>query len=500
MRKFFKFKKKIQNWKNRDLTFEGKKLLLNSYILSSISYLSDIYTEHVPSKFVKETKELIRDFLFNGKTWRISQKNLGLSKPHGGIILKDLDNYIECKRLKWIMKIHFSPECKWNAYGKHYLTCLDQAYGVENFLLQCTSLKGINIKLPSFYQLCIQAWTACLGKQSVVITKEDVLQQNIFGNASVCYKKQSIFYPNWSKSDILTVFDIWDPHRNNWKQGNVIFDILKIKRNWIAEYNKIKVCIPKAWKQILVDNGHLANEPKSILCLKNVKLNHDNIKINNIDVNYKKVKEKDLYHLCLYPIELPQCVNAWKRILQCELKIVDVFSNCNHIIYHRKGLDFHWKTLHRSIYSEEKLRIMHKSNGICKVCNTEPETICHLLFDCQNVKPLWLKINDLLISATGEDYQIKVKNVILGFDKNTITDSDDVRIIYNFVIIIVKWNIWKHRNNVKFGSTTVQNTEWLYKQITQSCSSEIEKICNSYKYNKCGVELKSYLCDIKDLL
>ena len=191
--KIFQIPKKVQKWKNRDLTFEGKKILINSYILSSISYLTDIYTEHVPSKFLKETKDLIRDFLFHGKTWRISQTNLGLSKSHGGILLKDLDNYIESKRLKWIIKIHFSPVSKWNTLGKHFLKCLDETYEIENFILQCTNLKGVESRIPNFYKICIKTWSECLHKQSQVTTKNDVLKQNIFGNREIICKKQSIF-------------------------------------------------------------------------------------------------------------------------------------------------------------------------------------------------------------------------------------------------------------------------------------------------------------------
>ena len=52
MKKFFKFKKKLNSWSNRDLTLEGKKLLINSYIMSSMSYLVDLYPNNIPSNFI----------------------------------------------------------------------------------------------------------------------------------------------------------------------------------------------------------------------------------------------------------------------------------------------------------------------------------------------------------------------------------------------------------------------------------------------------------------
>ena len=109
MKKFFKFKSKVDKWKYRDLTIEGKKLLINSYIMSSISYLADIYSHKIPDKYIKETKSLICKFLWKGKSWRISQANLGMRKVHGGQELKDLDTFFESKKNKWVVKTHFSP-------------------------------------------------------------------------------------------------------------------------------------------------------------------------------------------------------------------------------------------------------------------------------------------------------------------------------------------------------------------------------------------------------
>ena len=52
--------------------------------MSSLSYLIEIYPDHIPEKFIKDTRVLIRDFLWKAKIWRISQKNLGLQKKARG--------------------------------------------------------------------------------------------------------------------------------------------------------------------------------------------------------------------------------------------------------------------------------------------------------------------------------------------------------------------------------------------------------------------------------
>ena len=64
MRKFAKFKNKIAMLKKCYLTLERKKLVINSYIISSVSYLVNVYTDHIPKAFIKQIKELIIDFLW----------------------------------------------------------------------------------------------------------------------------------------------------------------------------------------------------------------------------------------------------------------------------------------------------------------------------------------------------------------------------------------------------------------------------------------------------
>ena len=53
-RKFAIFKNKITMFKKHDLTLEGEKNVITSYITSSMSYLVDAYTDHIP-KFWNRT-------------------------------------------------------------------------------------------------------------------------------------------------------------------------------------------------------------------------------------------------------------------------------------------------------------------------------------------------------------------------------------------------------------------------------------------------------------
>ena len=201
LQKFTKFKSKIALWEKRDLTLEGKKLIINAYIMSSLLYLIDIYTTNIPKDFIRNTKDLIRDFLWNGKKWKISQKTIALRKEHGGIELQDLDNLIVCKKIKWLLKIHFSESSMWNTYGKYCLGRLDRMYDVKDFLMNCTNTSGLNSSLPKFYEVCLEAWQ-CIQRKNEVTKRDQILEQNLFGNHNITQNKQSLFLSNWAESGI----------------------------------------------------------------------------------------------------------------------------------------------------------------------------------------------------------------------------------------------------------------------------------------------------------
>jgi hypothetical protein len=57
-KKFSKFKNIITQWSKRDLTLQGKKVLLNAYVFSGIGYLLEMYPHRIPMNFATKIKDL----------------------------------------------------------------------------------------------------------------------------------------------------------------------------------------------------------------------------------------------------------------------------------------------------------------------------------------------------------------------------------------------------------------------------------------------------------
>ena len=145
------------------------------------------------------------------------------------------------------------------------------------------------------------------------------------------------------------------------------------------------------------------------------------------------------------------------------------------------------------MYSEEKLRVMGKSDGICKTCNSCNETLCHT-YKYSNLMLFWEKLRDFISLITCCHLQISLEEVILGIDKSF--KDPCVRLVSNFIIFIAKWSIWLNRNNVKFNGSPVKNYERLYKEVLQKCSFQIETIRQSRKWLTCDTRVKNMLDSI----
>ena len=195
-----------------------------------------------------------------------------MDKQHGGLGMVDLNAFINAKYIKWIQRICMDDVSEWNSIRKFYLKGLDEQFNEDNFLLTCSSIIGMpSIRLPIYYWNCLAARCTLISKTEPG-NKEEILNQNIFGNDQIGVTKkegrrtikQSLFYSNWAKSGIKTINDIWDNTENNWLPSKDILVKLTNKSNWMVEWLCIKKAIPQVWKQILMSKDVIEQEDEKL--------------------------------------------------------------------------------------------------------------------------------------------------------------------------------------------------------------------------------------------
>lgn len=111
---------------------------------------------------------------------------------------------------------------------------------------------------------------------------------------------------------------------------------------------------------------------------------------------------------------------------------------------------FWWRVCRNSLASRENLfRRRCASSNICPVCESKPETIEHLLFDCEWAKTIWFSFNIRVFGDLGGNTSA-IKWTADMVDKMPGGGSH-----VHGKIVTIAWNVWKRRNEVVFRKTRV---------------------------------------------
>lgn len=180
---------------------------------------------------------------------------------------------------------------------------------------------------------------------------------------------------------------------------------------------RLKQSIPRDWLQLL-SNDDIVEDATYYESTRQLHLTENAIILNNSEIELEKLKTRDIYYQCLYPIKIPKFIESWETILETEISWKEIFKILDKTFQGNKQKQLHWKIIHRAIYSETKLAGMGKSNGICKLCNLELEDITHLFFRCRNIKNIWGDIESLILEKTGVKAKLDICNVLFGVNEN----------------------------------------------------------------------------------
>ena len=131
-----------------------------------------------------------------------------------------------------------------------------------------------------------------------------------------------------------------------------------------------------------------------------------------------------------WSLEFPNLVPfQWKKIhnipRQCKMNA--------RIVY------FQYQITHRSLVTNQKLRMFGiKDNENCETCGI-PETITHLLYDCPFAYDIWVSVERWVRNSVHSEVHMDKTSILLCNPLNEI--------VTNCIILIVKHEIYKHKWN-----------------------------------------------------
>ncbi len=156
---------------------------------------------------------------------------------------------------------------------------------------------------------------------------------------------------------------------------------------------------------------------------------------------------KDIYKTL---IEYDIIKSRGKQI--CEIRLYEVYLEMyrkQHCV-DRKIRDFDWKCIQDAVNTEVRMINYEYSNGKCKFCEIEDDTIEFLLYDCDILDGIWEQVEGKLNDA-NITLKIQFWDIILGVTKSNNKGLDtNNRHKVNKVISTVKWMIWKQRYSLRY--------------------------------------------------
>ncbi len=452
-------------WKARNLSYTGKVHIIKSIGLSNILYSSNMISSE--DKHIKELEHILWTFLWDDKRISVPKDIVFLPRNKGGLNMADVHTMLKVQKIRWIIRILSSTDAAWKVLPLKYITCLDKKYGIDFFLLKIDDCIDIinECKIPDFYKACILSFQE-LGVKGKVRSPHD--NEIIWGNAHCKFNGKTLHFPHWSKSGIQCISDIIV---NGDVQDNVIYDKLYRKAGFLFEIRTVRQAIPDEWKENV-------NRNKKVVCCNSDTILSTKYRLpGGKEKCLKDLTSKDIYNI-LMSTNTPHM--KYKQYWECKLNKEIDFSlwfqiNFANKITPRKCLDFNWKIFYGQINTENKMKYMKLSDGICKLCKKEGENVEHILLSCGENYKCWDMIN-VFIQKICKDIVIDRNEILSG-----VLQKGHVYEIINMVLSIARWVIWKRRciNRYENEYIDIKRLQlWICTEIRQHCTI----VNKNYKY------------------
>ena len=368
-----KAKNVINIWQRRSLSIIGKVLIVNSLVASLFVYVLQC-TVTPDVTFFDMVDKMIRKFLWNNKRDKIKLVLLQADRKLGGLNLVNLREKCKALKIAWIFRE--------NGYVQEVLaSAVPESLGT---LFWDCCLYGKHVKLyvagsvPRFWMEVIWEWFEFQRQERLnQCDIADYASQLLWCNSQILVEGQPILFNKCVDSSLLYVRDLIG---NDGKTKSY----LELSTNYCItwwEYVTIVHAIPNNWKKAFHDKDlewapwpttlyeQIGGTPKKVKCVYGKLMAKKRNEV--IDLHQRVVKS--------YQVKLDEYQEA-----------LTVYHQTTNIVkYH----SFQYRLLTGAIYANDRLFYWGKKpSRECEWCDCKKQSTKHMLFSCNYVIELWLKL------------------------------------------------------------------------------------------------------------
>ncbi|PIK62472.1 pol-like protein [Apostichopus japonicus] len=198
----------LKRWKGRNLSFKGRALVVNSLVVSRLTYLATIIP--VPKWVGDSLKESVIEFMWGGKKPGISYNVLLQPVDKGGLNLCDIFLKRDALRMKYICKLlsnSINPMLKnLMLYFLNHYEYMKLGLHVFRILPHSSSMRKL---LPYYYEL-LSAWKKLTYKRLCPpVNRDEILMQPLFHNPFIVNETdETLFNRDFIEGGIIFVGDL----------------------------------------------------------------------------------------------------------------------------------------------------------------------------------------------------------------------------------------------------------------------------------------------------
>ena len=343
-------------------------------------------------------------FIWNGGRDRVKRAYVCNHYEYCGLKMIDPYNFFLAQKMVWVkLLLDNQFESIWKTIE---LTGMDQQYGDmlwRSYAPECVLNKLHSTLLAD----SLRTWYIYREKACKEIRNTSFCDmgnmQCLWCNRNIRSRtKQLLFYEDWYEKGIQFISDLLIPPLPGSKLFEELVLDFDVSKHDKRKFNFLMKCIPSSWPQ---DSNS-----------RNVDL-FDTITLGLLSA--AKVP-KFAYSFFNEPCIPENRMDFWEKLGNADDEVEDTDWNEIHIRNFKCSIDtrlrsFYFKIFHKAIaFNNFLFKINRKNSPNCDSCDKFPESVIHIFFECDFVRPIWEELFKIIKDKYGIDFSASNFDKIFG--------------------------------------------------------------------------------------
>ena len=465
-------KQKLRIWRWRDLTIIGRIQIVKTFIIPIFLYRASSLC--FDKDFLKNLNTIIYDFIWKGKD-KVKRSAIINDIENGGLKAPHLETIIETQKILCCKKFINDQAASWKTILLNYL----QPVGGKILLCCNFDIKKLPIRLPTFYEECLNCFAKCSAANydSIQIphTVEAVSNIILWNNKLICIDGKSFYFKTLQEKGILILGDLLD-------ESNEFIIKSKLRELNISPLEAFRLmsvidALPLEWRGKLKSSAcGICNESFVIQDQCKLILNSEIVQIKSV---VAKTITKELRSRVITPPtaqlrfnqQFPGDILDWKKIYSLPFRVTS----------YTKLHEFQYKVLNKCLPTNVFLhKIGIYPSPACSFRGDVDETLEHILVYCNYSESFWTEVIKWLGDQGVQIQRLSLKDILFGMF------SCDDELYVNHILLLARQYLYSCRCNKKLPriSIFIAKINIAYQLETIIAKSNVDRL--SAHYSKWG--------------